>query len=284
MRLRYRLRILLDVAPDLESAQVCRFVLAVTLLSIALQPSVTLPAAVASALTPAADVRPSHEQRGDHSHEHVSGTASWEGSPAGKAYSEFNHHLAGLLVLLIGFAELLPMTMQDRSPHGSASKRLTRRSGWTRLLLPTAMLMTGVFLIIWSDHEGWPVGLRTMRETYFGDDWEMIQHKLFGITLLAVGSVEAFRRLGWFHHTGWRLPLPVLAIVGGLSLFLHSHGVHPAAHKIALHHAVMGTMAVTAGSSKLTSIWRGSNGPRRWELLWGGLVVLIGLQLLIYSE
>jgi hypothetical protein len=282
MGLRDRLRILLDVASDLEPAQVCRFVLAVTVLSIVLQPSVTLPAAVASALTAAADVRSSHEQRG-HSHEHASGTASWEGSPAGKAYSEFNHHLAGLLVLLIGFAELLPM-MQDRPPHGSASKGLTRGSGWTRLLLPTAMLLTGAFLVIWSDHEGWPVGLRTMRETYFGDDWEMIQHKLFGIMLLAVGSVEAFRRLGWLHHTGWRLPLPALAIVGGLSLFLHSHGVHPEAHKIALHHAVMGTMAVTAGSSKLTSIWRGSNGPRRWELLWGALVVLIGLQLLMYSE
>jgi putative copper resistance protein D len=144
------------------------------------------------------------------------------------------------------------------------------------------MLLTGVFLVIWSDHEGWPVGMRTMRETYFGDDWEMIQHKLFGIMLLAVGSVEASRRFGWLRRTVWCLPLPVLAIMGGLSLFLHSHGAHPAAHKIALHHAVMGTMAVTAGTSKLTSMWRRSHA--RWELLWGILVVLIGLQLLIYSE
>ena len=64
----------------------------------------------------------------DSGHEHhgliVSG---WEGSAQGIAYSEFNHHLAGLFVLLIGCAEL------------SQSLRLTSLL-WLRLLLPIAML------------------------------------------------------------------------------------------------------------------------------------------------
>ena len=38
-------------------------------------------------------------------------------------------------------------------------------------------------------------------------------------------------------------------------LFGHSHGFHPSAQKIAMHHAIMGTMALTAGSSKLFSTW-----------------------------
>ena len=38
-------------------------------------------------------------------------------------------------------------------------------------------------------------------------------------------------------------------------LFGHSHGFHPSAQKIAMHHAIMGTMAVTAGSTKLVSAW-----------------------------
>ncbi len=58
-------------------------------------------------------------------------------------------------------------------------------------------------------------------------------------------------------------------------------------YKIALHHAIMGTMAITAGSSKLFSGWRGRelmSERSYWELMWASLVVLIGLQLLIYSE
>nr|MBA2486022.1 hypothetical protein [Nitrospira sp.] len=61
----------------------------------------------------------------------------------------------------------------------------------------------------------------------------------------------------------------------------------PAAHKIALHHAIMGTLAITAGSSKLMSGWRGRQFMRErssWELIWASLVFVIGLQLLIYSQ
>jgi len=70
-------------------------------------------------------------------------------------------------------------------------------------------------------------------------------------------------------------------------LFLHSHGFHPSAEKIAMHHAIMGTMAVTAGSSKLLSTWVGPTEPTRsinWEWVWVSLILLIGAQLLIYSE
>ena len=69
-------------------------------------------------------------------------------------------------------------------------------------------------------------------------------------------------------------------------LFGHTHGDHPGAHKIAMHHAIMGTMAVTAGSSKLYSTWAlPMRGPSsRWEWVWSGFILLIGAQLLIYSE
>ena len=70
-------------------------------------------------------------------------------------------------------------------------------------------------------------------------------------------------------------------------LFGHSHGFHPSADKIAMHHAIMGTMAVTAGSSKLLSSWAGSTKPSaatRWEWVWVCLILMIGAQLLVYSE
>jgi ABC-type enterochelin transport system permease subunit len=55
-----------------------------------------------------------------------------------------------------------------------------------------------------------------------------------------------------------------------------------------MHHAIMGTMAVTAGSSKLVSAWvapnEGSSSTGSWEWLWVSLILLIGAQLLLYSE
>jgi putative copper resistance protein D len=212
-------------------------------------------------------------------HEHA-GTASggWEGPAEGKAYSEFNHHLAGVFVLLIGLSELRT---------GLALATLA----WTRFLLPVSMLLAGAFLMIWSDHEAWPVGSLSFTQTFFGGDQEILQHKVYGIMLLGVGSIELLRRTGRVRQVLWMIPLPAFAIIGGLMLFLHSHGVHPAAHKIALNHAIMGIMAVSAGSSKLMSGWTGpyaaaagASGRSRWEIVWACFILLIGAQLLIYTE
>ena len=59
-------------------------------------------------------------------HEHPTAAGSqlgWEGSVAGVAYSEFNHHLTGMLVLIIGLSELR---------HALAMSFWA----WTRFLLP----------------------------------------------------------------------------------------------------------------------------------------------------
>ncbi|MBX3236183.1 MAG: hypothetical protein KF814_08530 [Nitrospiraceae bacterium] len=202
------------------------------------------------------------------------GESGWEGSAQGIAYSEFNHHLAGFLVLLIGLSEL------------RQALRL-QAFAWSRFLLPGAMLTGGIFLLIWSDHEAWPIGSMTFAQTFSGADPEIIQHKTYGWLCLFVGTVECLKRVGRFQHAAWTVPLPLFAIVGGLMLFGHSHGDHPSAHKIALHHAVMGTLAITAGSSRLLSGWRAAeltDDRSYWELIWAALILVIGLQLLIYSE
>ena len=210
----------------------------------------------------------------DHKHHAATGDrAGWEGSVAGAAYSEFNHHLTGILVLIIGFSELR---------HALAMSLWA----WTRFLLPGALLASGFFLLVWSDHNAWPIGALSFVETFFGSDPEIFQHKSYGLLSLTVGAIELLRRLGGIRHAAWVAPLPLFAIVGGLMLFGHSHGVHPSAAKIAMDHAMMGAMAVTAGSSKLLSDWFRSPscaGSSKWELPWAVLILLIGTQLLIYS-
>jgi len=199
----------------------------------------------------------------------------WEGSLEGIAFSDRNHHVAGILVLLIGLTELreaLTITFL----------------AWLRFLLPAAMLSAGSLLMIWSDHDAWPIGSLNLAETFFGIDHEILQHKIYGILALTVGLIELLRRTGQLHHTFWSIPLPAFAVIGGLMLFLHSHGIHPSAQAIALNHAVMGTMAIVAGGCKLISARAAapSNpaGLSRWKLAWAGFILLIGLQLLFYSE
>ena len=194
--------------------------------------------------------------------------SSWEGSVEGKAYSEFNHHVAGVFVLLIAASEA-----------ATVSGRATLL--WMRFLLPVAMTLAGLLLLIFSDHDAWPIGTMTLAQTLSGADPEILQHKLYGILLLIVGAIESVRRSGRLGGFGWRVPLPLFAIVGGLMLLSHSHGAHPSAHKIALHHTVMGALAISAGSGKLVA--NGLSRPR-WELAWPLLILIIGIQLLFYSE
>jgi hypothetical protein len=206
-----------------------------------------------------------------HAHHAPAVAGQWDGSPEGVAYSERNHHLAGVFVLLIGLSEL----------RGGLGVSML---AWSRFLLPLAMLGAGGFLMIWSDHEAWPIGYKSFAETYFSNDWETVQHKVYAILLLSVGTIELLRRTDKVKHMAWGLPLPVFALIGGVMLFLHSHGAHPSAHKIAIHHAVMGTTALVAGTCKIIAGIKRQEGNSPWALAWASLVLLIGVELLVYTE
>jgi hypothetical protein len=218
---------------------------------------------------------PPHETPSGHEQHNISPTSGgWEGSAAGIAYSEFNHHVAGVFLVIIGCAEL-SQAVRSSSPV------------WARLLLPAALGLVGLFVLIWSDHEAWPIGTLSLSQTLYGGDHEILQHKLYGLLAILSACIEILRRSGQIRHPGWRIPLPAFAILGGGMLFSHSHGVHPSAQHIALHHALMGTLAITAGLSRLVSAWKAgpaAHAHSRWELVWAGLILVIGLQLILYSE
>jgi len=212
-------------------------------------------------------------------HSHMMTQGQWEGSPDAIAYSEFNHALAGLGVILIGLTEL-------RAAMG------WRVLIWSQWLLPASLIGSGVFLLIWSDHEAWPIGSWTLVETLSGKDPEMLQHKIFGILALCVGVVEAFLRTEKIQHVFWRALLPGFALVGGLMLFNHMHGPHPAGQQIQVHHNVMGTLALAGGMAWFAGEWlfipKGSQDCSQpggiLKIIWALFVIIIGVQLVLYTE
>jgi putative copper resistance protein D len=211
---------------------------------------------------------PTHEAHPDH------GEGSWEGSAQGVAYSEFNHRFVGLCVLLFGLAEL-GHALQYSLPV------------WIRFVLPGTLAVIGPYLLIWSDHEAWPIGPLTFVQTFTGQDPEILQHKFYGVFSSLAAFSEALRRISWVRHPGWAVPLFILGMGGALLLFFHSHGEHPRNYAITLHHTLLGSFGVGAAVSHAMVAWAfglSSQTARKWELAWAGFVIAMGLQLLLYFE
>jgi hypothetical protein len=77
-------------------------------------------------------------------HDTTSAAGSWEGSTQWVVYSEFNHRVAGLFILLFGLAELILAVQMPTSR-------------WIRFVRPGALGVVGAFLLAWSDHEAWHI-------------------------------------------------------------------------------------------------------------------------------
>lgn len=191
-----------------------------------------------------------------------------------KVFSEFSHHLSGAFVLAMALGELSEVFA-------------VAAFAWARYLQPFGMLGAGFYLLIWSDIDAWPF-IEGFYKPFLVGDWEALQHKLYAVLLLAIGVIELLRRSGRLAGSWWRVPLPLFAIIGGVLLFLHKHYVHTGMDVIMLHHRILGTTAILAGCCKLMpDINRAAESVLKrpaWDLVWGVLILLVGLELMLYFE
>jgi putative copper resistance protein D len=195
---------------------------------------------------------------------------------AWKRESESNHHLAGLLVLIAGLLILAEGSIRQRWPAA--------RHVW-----PICFLISGAFLLVFSDTELWPFASQSW---YYGltHHMEVLQHKVFAVLLLGVGFVELQRARGvlkaWW--SGWVFPL--VAIVGSVMLLFHNHqaGMTGPNHmelmrRIQTQHysfAVTGLgIALSKGLAETPFEWRPF-----FERLFPALLVVLGALLLVYVE
>jgi len=195
---------------------------------------------------------------------------------ADKRESEFNHHLAGFLVILASLLILAEAIVRDRWP-------------WVRYAWPVCFLLSGLFVLVWSDTELWPFGPQSW---YYGLSRhpEVWQHKTFAILLLVLGVIELQRARGLLKAAWAAWVFPVLAVVGSSLLFLHEHqgGMHGPNHmevmqRIQSEHfsfSIVGFgIGLSTGLARTRFAWQSF-----FERLFPALLITLGALLMVYVE
>jgi putative copper resistance protein D len=184
------------------------------------------------------------------------------------AWSEYNHHWAGLFVVLIGLAALLERT--GRVP-------LARH--WPLLFLGLA-----IFLFLRSDPEVWPMGEIGFIESL--KDPEVVQHRFFVILTVFFAIFEWRVRQGLTRNPWAPLVFPLLTAIGGGALLTHSHAIANIKDQllIELTHLPLAIFGIAAGWARWLEIRLDGRGARVAGIAWPIFFILVGAVLLTYRE
>ncbi len=184
------------------------------------------------------------------------------------AWSEYNHHWAGLFVLLIGALGLAYWS--GKAP-------------WARHW-PVLFLVLAGFLFFRSDPEVWPLGeisfLASLR------DPEVVQHRFFVVLLIAFGLFEWGVRLGRFQRPEAALVFPLLTALGGGLLLAHQHSLGNVREEllIELTHFPLALLGIIAGWARWLELRLGPAQQRLPGAVWPICFMLVGVVLLVYRE
>jgi len=191
-------------------------------------------------------------------------------TPAEKAWSEYNHHWAGLIVLFIGLFALLAQV-----------GKISLARNW-----PLLFLGLSAFLFLRSDPEVWPLGPNGFWVTFA--DPEVLLHRIFAALVIALAVFEWRVQTGRAASPNIRLAFPVLIAVSGALLLTHSHSLGNIKEEVLaeLSHIPLAILAVMAGWSRWLELRLPEENHRRVWLarLWPVCISLIGIFLLNYRE
>ncbi|GAC1343703.1 MAG: CopD family protein [Acetobacteraceae bacterium] len=183
------------------------------------------------------------------------------------AWSEYNHHWAGLFVLAIGALALL------------------HRAGvaWARQW-PLVLLGLAGFLFVRSDPEVWPLGgigfFASLR------DVEVLQHRVFVLLIVVFAVFEWAVRTGRVRNGRAAQVFPLLTALGGALLLTHSHAIANVRDQLLIEvsHTPLALAGIAAGWSRWLEL-RTDGSVRRWAgWAWPACFVAVALILLDYRE
>jgi putative copper resistance protein D len=183
------------------------------------------------------------------------------------AWSEYNHHWAGLFVLAIGVLALL----------NKAGVRTARH--W-----PLLFVLLAGFLFVRSDPETWPLGDIGFFESL--RDVEVLQHRAF-VLLVVVFALFEWRVQATGRRTGWPpLVFPLMSAGGGALLLTHSHAIANVKDQllIELTHTPLALSGIIVGWSRWLELRLNPPTSRIAGWVWPIGLMLSGAILLLYRE
>jgi len=189
-------------------------------------------------------------------------------TPSDIAWSEYNHHWMGLLLLLIGIAAVLART-----------GRIPLAKQW-----PLLFILIGVFIFLRADPENWPLGPNGFWESF--DEAEVLQHRMAVLLVIVFAIFEWRVQLGTSKWKYAPLVFPAVCVAGGMLLVTHTHSLNNIKEELLaeLSHIPLALLAILAGWSR----WLQFRLPKRDQAvvswIWPLCFALMGTILLNYRE
>jgi putative copper resistance protein D len=185
------------------------------------------------------------------------------------AWSNYNHHWAGLMVLLAGLLALF--SRWSFAP-------------WARYW-PVSFAGLAVFIILRADPEAWPLGPRPFWASFAYPD--VLEHRLEAALILAFAAFEAAVQAGKLRRRWITLVFPVICGAGAAVLLTHTHGFgNPVSEVLAeASHTAIALLGATVAAARWLEL-RLEAGRPRWiaGIVWPIALVLVSLVLLNYRE
>ncbi len=188
--------------------------------------------------------------------------------PADIAWSEYNHHWAGVAVLVIGL-----LALGERSGLAPWARH------WPLLFVGLA-----VFLLFRSDPEVWPLGDIGFFASF--RDPEVAQHRVFVMLIAGFGIFEWCVRTGRIRSRRPALVFPLICALAGALLLTHQHALSNIKDQLLIEvtHTPLAVFGVTAGWARWLELRLDPPGNRIAGWIWPIAFVLVGVILIIYHE
>lgn len=187
----------------------------------------------------------------------------------GQAWSEYNHHWSGLIVLAAGVLALVGHLAKAR---------------WARNW-PLVFAGLALFIVLRADPESWPLGPLPFWASMYMPD--VLEHRLYALLILAFAVSEWGIQTGRWHSTWAARIFPLLCAVGGALLLTHNHSIGNIKGELLaeMSHTPIALLGATAGWSR----WLELRLPDKREsrlasYVWPVCLILVGLVLLNYRE
>jgi copper resistance protein D len=183
-----------------------------------------------------------------------------------RAWSEYNHHWAGLFVLAMGLLASLERLGVRAAGH------------W-----PLVFLGLAAFLFARNDPRAWPLGPAGFWESMTLPD--VLQHRAFVLLIVAFGIFEWAVRRGRLSPQPWSFVFPLLGAVGGGLLLTHSHAMFNLKDEFLteITHAPLGVLGAFMSWARWAELRLPEEGAAAgW--IWRACLIAVGLLLLFYRE